>query len=437
MRTSLYLAPIVAITLFACNGGSDDDNGNGNGDGNTIVDVASDNEDFSLLVEAVVRADLAATLSGAGPFTVFAPTNAAFEALLETNPAWNSIDDIDVDVLTDVLLYHVVPANVPSSAIPARADSAADLTLFFDASAPSVNDASITATDIEASNGVIHVIDKVLLPPRIPEAAGFAGLTGLVAAVEHAGAGPVLGANATYTVFAPSNDAFAQLASDLEIEAISDLPSDLVLSVLLYHGIDGGVLSGDVEAGIAESLLNNDWQKGVSLFVGTQGGVSVNGAQVEIADIKTANGIVHVIDKVLLPPTIADAAGLAGLTGLVGAIGASSAEQVLLDVLSGDGALTVFAPTNEAFDDIADVIATLAPETITTVVQTHVIAGDRPVYSDELESGQVETASGASVTIDAGAGTVSWGNTANIAVTDIHTTNGVVHLIDAVLVPPT
>ncbi len=432
MHAMRFLAPLVAIGLLGCNGGDDTDTDGGD----TIVDVAAANPEFSLLVQAVTRAGLVDTLSGDGPFTVFAPTNAAFEALLASNDEWNTIDDIDVAVLTDVLLYHVVAGEVASSAIPARADSASDITLFFDASAPSVNGASITQTDIDASNGVIHVIDEVLLPPDVATAAQLAGLTTLVAAVEHGQAGPTLAAGEAWTVFAPTNDAFDALLGSIGATQITQLPAGLVNAVVSYHLVDGAVASGDVQAGIAPSALANPWQKPVSLFLGTEGGVTVNGNAVIIADVKTTNGIVHVIDGVLIPPTVPEAAGIAGLTGLTDTIGKSSDPQGLINALNGEGPFTVFAPTNEAFAAAQSVVDSLPASTVTTVLQTHVVAADVPVTSADLVSGSVTALSGQSLTIDASAPSVSWGNTANIVVTDIHTLNGVVHLIDAVLVPP-
>jgi transforming growth factor-beta-induced protein len=434
MTIARYLVPLAAISLLGCNGGNDDDTDTDVS--NTIVDVASANEDFSLLVQAVVRAGLVDTLSSAGPFTVFAPTNDAFQALLDTNDDWQSIDDIDVAVLTDVLLYHVVAANVPSSAIPARADSVLDVTLFFDASGPKVNAASITSVDIQASNGVIHVIDQVLLPPNLVDAAGFAGLTSLQAAVVHGQVGPNLRSAGPFTVFAPTNAAFSSALTALGVSAVTDIDPGTLSGILLYHAVPARVPSSEVSAGIVASAATNQWQHTMSLFLSTEGGVKVNGTAVVDTDIKATNGIIHVIDGVILPPTIGEAAGLAGLTGLIGAIEASSAPTALLNVVNGAGPLTVFAPTNAAFGEISDVIPTLSGETITYIVQSHVIASlERPVSSADLTSGQVETASGENVTIDAPAGTVSLSNTANIVVTDINTVNGVVHLIDAVLLP--
>jgi transforming growth factor-beta-induced protein len=144
-------------------------------EGNTIVDIAVDNPDFSILVAAVTEAGLVETLSGDGPFTVFAPTDEAFEAALDAlgitaeellaNPA-----------LGDILTYHVLSGEVMSSDLEPTQTVATvqgeEVTITVDDDGARINDAEIVQTDIEASNGVIHVIDAVILPPTVAEALG-------------------------------------------------------------------------------------------------------------------------------------------------------------------------------------------------------------------------------------------------------------------------
>jgi uncharacterized surface protein with fasciclin (FAS1) repeats len=157
----LVFAMIAGAVIVSGSEARADDN-----DPGTIVDIAVANDDFSILVDAVIAAGLADTLASEGPFTVFAPTNDAFVALLG-DLGVKSLDDIDIDTLTQVLLYHVVPGNLLAADVLAEhtltTAQGADITV--DAKNVRVNDSNIIATDIIASNGVIHVIDAVLLPP--------------------------------------------------------------------------------------------------------------------------------------------------------------------------------------------------------------------------------------------------------------------------------
>lgn len=306
----LWVMLVLLCGAAACSDDDDDDdNGTVMGDG-TIVDVASSNDDFSTLVDAVVRADLASTLSGAGPFTVFAPTNAAFTASGITD-----VNAVDVAELRQILLYHVIPAEVPASAVQAGpVDSAAELTFFLGTdSGVTINGgnsvtggANVTTTDIGAENGVIHAIDRVLLPPDIPTAATYGGLTELVSAVGSAAAlesgmtvAAALAADGALTVFAPTNEAFGRAPADLTAEALRD--------VLLLHVVDEGsaVLSTGIPA-TAESLsgetLTFDTAVTPPTVAGPGGATGDDGsADIITVDIRATNGVVHVIDEVLLP----------------------------------------------------------------------------------------------------------------------------------------
>ena len=389
----------------------------------SIVDVASADGRFATLLAAATRAGLADDLAGPGPFTVFAPTDAAFEAL-----------GVDLATLSDaqlaeILSYHVVSGEVRSSAIPARADSINELTLFFDTEGGvSVNDADVIAADVDADNGVIHVINGVLLPPDIVDAAGYAGLTQLAAAATSAGLVDELQGTGPFTVLAPTDAAF---------EALPAVPAgDALAQVLLYHVLSGEVASSAIPAR-ADSLATNEWGNGLTLLFSTTGGVRVNGVDVVVADVRTTNGIVHVIDEVLLPPNVIDMAGIAGLTGLAGAIGAAapiSGSTTVASALQGSGPFTVFAPTNEAFTAASSVIATLSAEQIRDVLLFHVVGGSAPVLSTGLAAGAVPTLlSGQAVDVAVSPRPTVEGR--GIVAVDIHVTNGVIHLIDGVMVP--
>lgn len=388
-----------------------------------LVDTALADEQFSTLTGAIVQAGLEETLRGPGPFTVFAPTNAAFEAA-GIDPTTLSNDE-----LATVLTHHVVAGEVPSTGIPALADSVAGFTLFFDTSdGVRVDGASVTTPDVQTTNGLIHVVDDVLLPPTLLDAVGRAGLTGLADAVGAAdpAVAALLAEPGDYTVLAPTNEAFdaaSSITATLDTAGLTD--------VLTYHVLPAAVGSGELPAA-SDTLLVNAWGDPVTaLFAPAD--ATVNGTGIVITDIHTTNGTVHVVEDVLLPPTVVDHAEAAGLTELLGAVGAASGD--LGTTLSGDGPFTVFAPTNDAFTSIASTTATLSADQLRDVLLFHVVGGDAPVKSTDLAPGEVPTLlTDASVTVETSPAVAI--EDAGVVSVDIHGTNGTVHVVDAVLLPP-
>ena len=260
------------------------------------------------LVAALTHADLVATLQGDGPFTVFAPTDAAFAA------AGIDLADFDTDeenaTLSDILLYHVYSGSVAAADVTdgltvamvngddATFAVAADGTV-------SIGDAKVTTADVQSSNGIIHVIDAVLTPPAdaptldIPATAQSTGVhTALVAALTQANLVAALQADGPFTVFAPTDEAFTAAGIDL---STFDTPEEnaTLADILTYHVYAGAVPASAVTDGLAVNMLNGDK---ATFAVSTDGVVSVGGATVTTADVQTTNGIIHVIDKVLLPP---------------------------------------------------------------------------------------------------------------------------------------
>lgn len=394
--------------------------------GGDIVDVAAGDERFETLVAAVQAAGLEDTLRSEGAFTVFAPTDEAFEA------AGIDISALSAEELAAVLTYHVIAgAAVDSASVPDRAESVATWTLFFDTSDTwvGVNDATVTIPDIEADNGIIHGIDRVLMPPTILDAAGYAGLTSLAGAVGDAdpAVATLLGGTDALTVFAPTNEAFAAIS-----DTVATLDEAALTGVLSYHVLSGAVTS-DAVPGAAGTLLTNEWGNAVTALFDTSDGVKVNGATVVAADIRATNGVIHVVDAVLLPPTVVDIATIGGFTGLLDAVGAASGD--LGTTLSGEGPFTVFAPTNDAFDAIATAAASLTADELRDVLLFHVVGGEDPVKSTDLADGEVASLlSGASLTVDVGSEVMI--EDAEVILADLHATNGIVHVIDAVMLPP-
>jgi len=265
----------------------------------TVVDVVVNSDDHTTLETAVIAADLVGTLSGTGPFTLFAPTDAAFAAL----PA-GTIEAVlaDKDLLTSILLYHALSGDVRSTdlsdGMTATTINGKDITVKLD-NGVFINNAQVTVADIVTDNGVVHVIDAVLLPPSVTVVDVIVNSPDhniLEAAVLAAELQGTLSGDGPFTVFAPTDAAFEALPAGLDDELLLDPSGDLT-NVLLHHVLSGKVLSTDLTDGqVATTLEMED----ITVSIGTDG-VFINDAQVVVADIETDNGVVHVIDAVLVP----------------------------------------------------------------------------------------------------------------------------------------
>ena len=407
----------------------------------TIVDIAVADGNFTNLVAALEATGLVETLQGEGPFTVFAPTDEAFAALGEETIAALLADP---DTLSQILLYHVVAGAVTAADV-VNLDSATtvqgeDVTISVDNGSIMINDAMVILPDIEAANGIIHVIDTVILPPSIAAAslpdivdtAAEAGqFTTLLVAAEAAGLVDTLKGEGPFTVFAPTDDAFAALGDETIAALLAD--PDTLANILLYHVVPGEVLAADVA-----ELASAETAAGFPVVIkATDDGVMVNNANVVASDIMASNGVIHVIDAVILPPTtdIVDTAIADGrFTTLVAAVEAAG----LVDALKGEGPLTVFAPTDDAFavlgtDTINSLLAD--PETLASILLYHVVDG--AVFSgDVVKLESATTLNGADITIRVDEDGNVFINDAQVIIADIITTNGVIHVIDAVILPP-
>ena len=274
---------------------------------NTVVDIVVDSEVHNILEAAVIEADLAGVLSGEGPFTVFAPTDDAFIALATALGAAPE-DLLALPELTDILLYHVVGAAALSSDLSNGQTIAtlngAEVTVTINESGIFINDAQVIVADIVADNGVVHVIDAVLLPPTPTNTVVDVIVNSevhniLEAAVIEADLAGALSGEGPFTVFAPTDDAFNALAA-----ALSAAPEDLLAlpqltDILLYHVVGAAALSTDLADGQTIATLNG---ADVMVSIECDGSIFINDAQVILADIVADNGIVHVIDAVLTPP---------------------------------------------------------------------------------------------------------------------------------------
>jgi uncharacterized surface protein with fasciclin (FAS1) repeats len=258
----------------------------------------------SSLVAALTKADLVTTLQGDGPFTVFAPTDQAFtDAGIDLD---SFTTDEDIATLTDILLYHVYSGAVNAAdvtdGLTVTMVNGDEASFTVTAEAVMVGDATVTLADVPASNGVIHVIDKVLMPPvdlvDIPTVADGTGIhTALVAALTKANLVSTLQGDGPFTVFAPTDQAFTDAGIDLD-SFTTDEDIATLTDILLYHVYSGAVNAADVTDGLTVTMVNGD----EASFTVADGTVMVGGATVTIADVAASNGVIHVIDKVLMPP---------------------------------------------------------------------------------------------------------------------------------------
>ncbi len=390
----------------------------------TIVEIAAGNPAFSTLVGALQTAQLVDDLSADGPFTVFAPTNDAF-AKLSSVPGG--------EALKQVLLYHVASGRFLANDL-LKAGEVTTLQGQKISVKKVGNDVilngvvRVTTADIQAKNGVIHVIDTVLIPPAplktIAEiAAGDPAFSTLVAALTKTNLVDPLAKPGFYTVFAPTNAAFAKLSS---------LPDgDALKQVLLYH-VASGVF--DAKKLVANGDLVTLQGKSVKITKNNQGEVILNGAvKVTTADIQASNGIVHVIDTVLIPPLpsiVEIATGNPNFSTLVGALQAAD----LVGALQGAGPFTVFAPTNAAFAKLSSLPG---GEALKQVLLYHVASGKLDAAT-LLKNGSVMTLQGQRIHVAKNnQGEVILNGVVKVVTADIQASNGIVHVIDTVLIPPT
>jgi len=277
----------------------------------SIAAIAQADTAFSYLVAALTRAELVTTLSGSGTFTVFAPTNAAFRA---SGISLDAINTLPVADLTEILLYHVLGAKVEAAQVTtgyvntlADGPAANSKLSAYVSTAAGVrinNAASVVQADVQANNGVIHVIDRVLIPADIATlASANANLSIVIGAVATANLTAALVNNPTnndlLTLFAPENNAFTVSGLDLSAVSVADLTN-----ILLYHVVSGNVRSAAVATGMVPTLNPT-----ASLAINVAGGVitinpgtgTTNNAGVVTADIQATNGVVHIINRVLVP----------------------------------------------------------------------------------------------------------------------------------------
>ena len=451
----------LALTLFV-SVSCDDDDDNGNiieGESNTIADFVAANDDYSSLLAALQQTDLDATLAGNGTFTVFAPNNAAFETFLDGA----ALEDVDTDVLRQVLLNHVLNTTLTSTDLTTgyvtnlatEPSSNANISLYVDTTDGVVlnGQSSVTTPDIETDNGVIHAVDTVIALPTI---ATFAttnpALTSLVAALTNEGNTAfttlLSDTEQDFTVFAPTNDAFATF---LDGSALEDVDNDVLAQVLSNHVVPGAVaISGTLTNSYINTAatFNGEADAPLSLYINTDNGVTLNGgSDVIIADIVAVNGVVHVVDTVIgLPDVTTFATADPNFSTLVSALTADASFGYVGALQTPNGTdpapFTVLAPVNTAFENLltdlgVDSLDDIDTATLAATLELHVIAGANVRAEDlaGLDGMMVETLGGTNITIQADpAAAIDPDNGENpIVATNVQATNGVIHAVSRVL----
>jgi transforming growth factor-beta-induced protein len=456
LRLALLITIAMCLTFVSCD---DDDPA---GPTSNLVQLAQSNSNLSTLVTALGKfPDLVTTLSGSGEFTVFAPTNDAFAALL-TTVGQTSLNDIPDDVLRDILEYHVLAGAMVKSTDLTNGDvetvNGEDITVAVTGGVKLNGTVNVTSADLTATNGIVHVVDAVLVPPSIVpivntvvEPAYFnKNFTTLIAAVKAASPSilSTLLNSSKKTLFAPTNAAF-------QAAGITTLPAQSVLDAVIgYHAVASEVPSSAIANGSSSATTLN----GKIYLSKGSAGVFINGtSKVTSADITASNGVVHVIDRTLLPPSktiavivsdYANASSNKQFTQLLAALARTEgqgANDLLAAVSASASNLTVFAPTDAAFNSLytalgVDNVNEIPLATLIAVLKHHVV-GAR-VFSTDLANGSVGTLNG-NVTVSVSdnppsvTGSSGAANKANLQTTllNIHATNGVIHVIDKVLIP--
>ncbi len=424
-----------------------------------IVETAIANGSFTTLVSALQATNLDAVLADESTdFTVFAPTDDAF-ALIDEKTMSTLL--ANPDVLSSILLQHVV-SDAAVDSVTAYTLNGTSVETASTAMQPIVintmtdkltfGGANIVIKDIYTTNGIIHVIDAVIVGEvEIPAhmslvevAIDNGNFTTLASALVATNLDSVLGdLDNNYTVFAPTDDAFAKLAEG----TLESLTTEQLSNILLYHVLPGKVMS-DAAISLAQTADNmTNTASGTSIalsFVDSM--LFANGAKVSAADVMATNGVIHVVDTVILPPTSVDMSSKTivevavddpdNFSTLVTALTAADLVSTLADE---SATFTVFAPTNAAFDKIdADALAALLADTsaLTNVLLTHVVSDSAISTIDAYAANgmSLTTASGSeiAVSVDTENGTLMIGG-ANVTITEIITSNGIIHVIDTVI----
>ncbi|MCC5808200.1 MAG: fasciclin domain-containing protein [Opitutales bacterium] len=281
-----------------------------------IAETADAAGGFESLLAALDAAGLSTTIATGGPFTVFAPMDDAFAQI--DSETLNTLLTEDTETLAQILLYHVIDESLTSANLLLSADgvfrgqqvdyflptlAGIDIALQVTPFGIIINGSSmVTAADIQTSNGVIHVINEVILPPgTVVDLATDGGFSTLVDLVAAAGLAETLSGDGPFTVFAPTEEAFAALDPETVSFLLSEEGLDTLVDILTYHVIGGKVYASEVPVGESVETLSGD---SVTFSAGAMGGLRINSASIVATNIVGSNGVIHVIDEVIMPPAM-------------------------------------------------------------------------------------------------------------------------------------
>ncbi|MCS6774126.1 MAG: fasciclin domain-containing protein [Anaerolineae bacterium] len=425
-----------------------------------IVDTALAAGSFNTLASAVQAAGLVETLKGEGPFTVFAPNDDAF-AKLDKATLDNLLKPENKDQLVAILTYHVVPGKLLAADVIKQTSlktvQGEEITVKVEGNDVFVNNAKVIATDVQASNGVIHVIDTVILPPSLAQpqekdivdtAVAAGTFNTLVQAVQAAGLVETLKGEGPFTVFAPTDEAFAALGKETLDNLLKPENKDTLVAILTYHVVPGKLLAADV---VKLTLTNTVQGEPISVQV-VEGRVEINSARVLTADVAASNGVIHIIDEVLIPPSLVNklgqdivevATGAGTFSTLLKAVEAAG----LVETLKGEGPFTVFAPTDEAFaalgkETLDNLLKPENKEQLAAILSYHVVprqlvAGEviQLAAITDTAAATIKTVQGELLLFSSKDGEV-FVSGAKVITTDIRARNGMIHVIDKVILPP-
>jgi len=406
----------------------------------TIVETAQDAGVFNTLLAAAQAAGIAGWIDDATPKTLFAPTDDAF-AKLPDGTVESLLLPENQATLVRILQYHVVLGEVMSTDLSTgivntalsaglRVDTSNGVTLN--------GSANVTAADVQAKNGVIHIIDSVLLPPEnnvVDMVATDPDLTTLTAALTAAGLLDAVRTSGPITILAPTDSAFAALPEGTLDTLLAEENLATLQNILLYHVIPGNVYSGGLQNGPVAAL------NGGSINVNLAGpvfGFPGGGSNPVMVDMLGRNGVIHKVDTVLLPgsDTLVD---VASANGNFSTLLTAATAAGLVDTLTNIQGATLFAPTDAAFGKLpADILQMLLlpenKELLANVLLYHVVPQN--VYASNIATHAYPTAAGAEVRVEVSDAGVKVGSESMVTATDITASNGVIHVVDTVVLPP-
>lgn len=411
---------------------------------NTTYDVIRNSPDHNILEALIMGLDLSSTLTGTAKYTVFAPTDNAFAALPPS--VIFSLQNDPEGKLTNILLGHIVSGTRNAASFTNDLElvtiSGDKVKVKVEGGNVFINNAKVTVADIAASNGVVHVIDAVILPA--PTGKTVADIiinspdhTTLETAMVLSAAEAQLRTSGPFTVFAPTDAAFGALPAAVVQELIAD-PEGKLAQTLLYHVVNDNIKSSSMTNG--QKITTSNGQPVTITRLGED--VFVNGAKIGVKDLVADNGVVHSIDAVLQlssTPTntvmdvIISSPTHRVLQGALNTTGLSS-------TLRGDGPFTVFAPTDKAFELLPQgiIVEMLLADTnaLKNSLLNHVISGN--LTGSQLGNlTSVKSVGGATYSIKKLADNKLQIGNAIVSVADVMATNGIVHVVDAVLIPAT